>query len=92
MQSPSRPSNPNDFIFGLAMPGNAPLPDIDVGDDYGKYVVGPLEYALGGEGEERWKEMKAVHAAPGYITPDEMCQTFSQSQPSLKLLTCYILN
>ena len=74
------------------MPGDAPLPVIDMEVDYGKYVVGPLEYALGGEGEERWKEMKAVHAAPGYITPDEMCQTFSQSQPSLKLLTCYILN
>lgn len=74
------------------MPGNAPLPDIDVEDDYGKYVVEPLEYDLGGEGEERWKEMETVHAAPGYITPDEMCQAFSQGQPSLKLLTCYILN
>ena len=74
------------------MPGNAPLPDIDVGDDYGKYVVGPLEYALGGEGEERWKEMETVHAARGYITPNEICQAFSQGQSSLELLTCYILD
>lgn len=74
------------------MPGDAPLPVVDMEKNYGKYVVGPLEYALGGEGEDRWKEMETVHAAPGYITPNEMCQAFSQDQSSLKLLTCYILN
>jgi hypothetical protein len=82
LQSPPRPSNPNEFTFGLAMPGDAPLPVIDMEEDYGKYVVGPLEYALGGEGEERWKEVETIHAAPEYITPDEMCQAFSQGQSS----------
>lgn len=55
-QSPPRAtSNPNEFVFGLAMPGDAALPVTDMEEDYGKYVVGPLEYALGGEGEDRWK-------------------------------------
>ncbi|GHJ89549.1 hypothetical protein NliqN6_5951 [Naganishia liquefaciens] len=67
LQSPSRPS-----------PQRIHLRPCYVEDDYGKYVVGPLEYALGGEREERWKEMRTVHAAMGYITPDEMCQAFSQ--------------
>lgn len=47
-------------------------------EDYGKYVVGPLEWALAGQEEERWNEVSTVHAAPGYITPSEMCQAFER--------------
>lgn len=67
-------------MFGLALPPDAALPVIDMEEDYGKYVVGPLEWALDGQGEERWKEVQTVHAAPGYVTPEEMCQAFSKGQ------------
>ncbi|KAI5448942.1 hypothetical protein NCC49_005737, partial [Naganishia albida] len=72
------PSVPNAFIFGLAVPPDTPLPVIDMAEDYGKYVVGPLEWALAGQEEERWNEVSTVHAAPGYITPSEMCQAFER--------------
>jgi hypothetical protein len=52
---------------------------IDMEEDYGKYVVGPLEWALARPEEEaRWEAVKTVHAAPAYITPAEMAQVFQE--------------
>lgn len=48
-------------------------------EDYGKYVVGPMEWALQGP-EARWDEVKIVHAAPEYITPAEMAQIFQEGK------------
>lgn len=67
---------------------------IDMEEDYGKYVVGPLEWALAGSDEEaRWEEVKTVHAAPAYITPAEMAQVFQQGVSNPRALgRCAVLS
>ncbi|KAJ9112906.1 hypothetical protein QFC19_000461 [Naganishia cerealis] len=80
IRGPPRPSptDPNAFVFGLALPPGASLPVIDMEEDYGKYVVGPLEWALDGD-KGRWVDIETVHAAPGYITPLDMAEAFMQA-------------
>jgi hypothetical protein len=81
ISSPPRPcpDDANTYIFSLAVAPESELPVIDMEEDYGNYVVGPLEWALAGSDEEaRWEEVKTVHAAPAYITPAEMAQVFQQ--------------
>jgi hypothetical protein len=81
---PPRPSpdDSNAFILSLTLDPDSPLPVIDMEEDYGKYVVGPLEWALQGP-EERWEEVKTVHAVPEYITPTEMAQAFQTGEPHI---------
>jgi hypothetical protein len=77
--SPPRrsPDDPNTFVLSLAVTPDTDVPMIDMQEDYGKYVVGPIEWALEGE-EERWDEVKTVHAAPEYITAAEMAKAFAK--------------
>jgi hypothetical protein len=79
--SPPRPSpdDPNTFVLSLAVTPDTDVPMIDMQEDYGKYVVGPIEWALEGP-EERWEEVKTVHAAPGCITGAEMARAFAKGQ------------
>lgn len=73
------PGSTGEYEVRLTFDPDTPLPIVDMIEDYGKYVVGPLEWALDG-GEERWEEVRTVFAAPGYITPQQMVEVFSRGK------------
>jgi hypothetical protein len=75
----SVPGSEGGYEVRLTFDPHTPLPIVDMVEDYGKYVVGPLEWALDG-GAERWEEVRTVFAAPEYITPKQMVEVFSRGK------------
>lgn len=73
------PESKEEYEVRLTFDPETPLPIVDMVEDYGKYVVGSLKWALEGD-ESRWEEVQTVHAAPEYITPRQMIEVFTQGK------------